>query len=123
MPILMRSGRPKEYASAENRNECAGVPYCVGQFVRPPVQVPGSTMSKLPPETTSSEITPESGCYTRRSFMRNSALAVGTGAVVGAGLLFLIDKAPLPAQPEQAALAAPVLPPSDDKFTADEAPS
>src|SRR4051812_28078351 len=80
-------------------------------------------MSKLPPEPPSSEITPEDVYYNRRSFMRNSALTVGTGAAVGTGLIWLIGQAPLPDQPEQAALAAPVLPPSDSKFATDETPT
>src|SRR5581483_1893886 len=51
------------------------------------------------PEPPSSEITPESVYVNRRAFMRNAARAVGTAAVVGAGLSWLVGQAPAPDPP------------------------
>jgi sulfoxide reductase catalytic subunit YedY len=59
------------------------------------------------PEPKSSEITAESVYLRRREFLKNSALAVGTAAVVGSGLLWLVGQGPPPDPPtDQEPLAA-----------------
>src|SRR5579871_1698803 len=56
-------------------------------------------MSKLPPEPRSSEITPRSLYLSRREFIKNSALTLGTATVVGGSLLWLAEQGPPPDQP------------------------
>jgi sulfoxide reductase catalytic subunit YedY len=74
-------------------------------------------MSKLFPESASSEITPESVYLHRRELIRNAALFLGTAGAVGGGLLYLTgggrprsDPASPPAVGEAPADAGP--PPS-----------
>ena len=62
-------------------------------------------MRKLQSEPPSSEITSESLFLGRRAFLKNSALAAGTAAVVGSGLLWLVGQKPPPDAPEQPPLA------------------
>src|SRR5215217_6429603 len=50
-------------------------------------------------EPRSSEITPESLYLGRREFLRNTALAAGTAAVFGGGLLWLVGRRPPPDPP------------------------
>ena len=58
------------------------------------------TTRRLPPEPPSSEITPESRYEGRREFIKNGVYALGTAAVVGGGLMWLVGKGPPPDQPE-----------------------
>src|SRR5438128_7145615 len=61
-------------------------------------------LSRLP---RTSEITPEPIFLRRREFLRNSALAAGTAAVVGTGLSWLVGQGPPPDPPaEQPPIAA-----------------
>ncbi len=53
----------------------------------------------LPKEPPSSEITPKQLYLTRREFMKNSALTLGTAAVMGGSLLWLVGKKPPPDAP------------------------
>jgi sulfoxide reductase catalytic subunit YedY len=53
----------------------------------------------LPREPASSEITPESLYLRRREFLKNTALAAGTAAAVGSGLVFLVGQRPPPDPP------------------------
>ncbi len=53
-------------------------------------------MKDLPKEPPSSEITPKQLYLTRREFMKNSALTLGTAAAMGGGLLWLLGKKPPP---------------------------
>jgi methionine sulfoxide reductase catalytic subunit len=62
-------------------------------------------LGKEPP---SSEITPERLYLSRREFMRNATLTLGTASVVGSGLLYLVSKSPPPDQPEELVSVAPV---------------
>src|SRR5438045_1197885 len=55
-----------------------------------------NTRASEPP---SSEITPESLYLRRREFLKNAALAAGTAAVFGSGLLWLVGKRPPPDTP------------------------
>lgn len=66
-------------------------------------------MRDLPPEPPSSEITPESVYLNRREFMKNGALTLGTAAVVGGSLTWLVSKSPPPDTVETPPLAG-VLP-------------
>ena len=65
------------------------------------------TMSNLPPEPPSTEITPEPLYLRRREFMKNGMLTIGTAAAFGSGLLWLVGKGPPPDQPEAANLVDP----------------
>jgi sulfoxide reductase catalytic subunit YedY len=57
-------------------------------------------MRRLSAEPPSSEITPETLYFRRRELLKNSALAFGTAAVVGSGLLWLVGQGPPPDPPE-----------------------
>jgi sulfoxide reductase catalytic subunit YedY len=57
-------------------------------------------MSRLPPEPPNNEITPKDLYLSRREFIRNSALTLGTAAGVGTGLLWLVGKGPAPDVPD-----------------------
>jgi methionine sulfoxide reductase catalytic subunit len=61
-------------------------------------------MSDLPPEPPSSEITPEPLYQSRREFIKNSALTLGTGALVGGSLVWLASNGPPPDPPPAAAV-------------------
>jgi sulfoxide reductase catalytic subunit YedY len=50
----------------------------------------------------SSEITPESLYLRRREFLKNAALAAGTAAAFGGGMLWLVGQGPAPDPPEEA---------------------
>jgi sulfoxide reductase catalytic subunit YedY len=63
-------------------------------------------------EPPSSEITPESLYLRRREFLRNTALAAGTAAAFGGGLVWLVGQRPPPDAPEQPPLAPPAAVPS-----------
>ena len=54
---------------------------------------------QIPPEPPSSEITPEPLYLSRREFMKNGALTLGTAAVVGGSLVWLAGKGPPPDPP------------------------
>ena len=60
-------------------------------------------MSRAAPEPRSSEITPESLYRGRREFIKNASLTLGTAALVGSGLLWLIGNGPPPDAPEESA--------------------
>jgi len=55
----------------------------------------------LPTEPPSSEITPEGLYLRRREFIKNAALSVGTAAVFGSGLVWLVGQRPPPDAPDQ----------------------
>ena len=91
-----------------------------------------STRASEPP---GSEITPESLYRGRREFIKNAGLTLGTAAVVGSGLLWLVGNAPPPdAPPEESAApgaqaqaqapdpvaAQPIVPASSGPYTVDE---
>jgi sulfoxide reductase catalytic subunit YedY len=59
----------------------------------------------LAPEPSSSEITSESLYLRRREFLKNTALAAGTAAAFGTGLVWLVGQRPPPDAPEQPPLA------------------
>jgi methionine sulfoxide reductase catalytic subunit len=63
-----------------------------------------STRASEPP---SSEITPEALYRGRREFIKNAALAGGTAALVGSGLLWLVGSAPPPDAPPEPAAEQP----------------
>jgi sulfoxide reductase catalytic subunit YedY len=63
-------------------------------------------MRKPASEPASSEITAESLYLRRRELLKNTALAAGTAAAFGGGLLWLVGKAPPPDTPEGRPLAA-----------------
>ncbi len=63
-------------------------------------------MTNLPSEPPSSEITPKQLYLSRREFMKNGALTLGTAAAVGGGLLWLAGQAPPPDQPPPPASAS-----------------
>src|SRR5215467_2882074 len=63
-------------------------------------------MRNLPKEPPSSEITPEHLYVSRREFIKNSALTLGTASVVGGSLLWLVGKSPPPDQADVPAAAA-----------------
>jgi sulfoxide reductase catalytic subunit YedY len=65
---------------------------------------PMPNLRRLPPEPPSSEITPEPLYQSRREFIRNAARALGTAAVVGGGLSWLVGQSPPPDPPEEPAL-------------------
>ncbi|HEY3059120.1 MAG TPA: protein-methionine-sulfoxide reductase catalytic subunit MsrP [Chloroflexota bacterium] len=60
-------------------------------------------MRQLSPTPKSSEITPEPLYLRRREFLRSTALAAGTAALVGTGMLYLIGQGPPPDPPPDAA--------------------
>ena len=51
-------------------------------------------MKGLPPEPPSSEITPEALYRSRREFIKNGALTLGTSALVGGSLVWLAGNGP-----------------------------
>jgi sulfoxide reductase catalytic subunit YedY len=65
-------------------------------------------MRNLPPEPPSSEITPEPLYMRRREFIQNGTRSIGTAAVVGTGLLYLVGNSPPPDTPEAPPLAQPI---------------
>ena len=65
-------------------------------------------MNDLPKEPPSSEITPQRLYLTRREFMRNAALTLGTATAVGGGLFYLAGKSPPPDEPPETASASPI---------------
>ena len=67
-------------------------------------------MKNLPPEPPSSEITPKPLYVNRREIIKNGALTLGTAAVVGSSLSWLVGMGPPPDLPEVAALPAEELP-------------
>ena len=69
---------------------------------------------RLPPEPPSSEITPESLYLNRREFIKNAAYSLGTAAVVGSGLMWLVGQGPPPDQPELPALVDADVPTSSE---------
>jgi sulfoxide reductase catalytic subunit YedY len=72
----------------------------------------------LAPEPPSSEITPESLYLRRREFIKNAVLGVGTAAVFGSGLVWLVGQRPPPDAPDQPPLAQ-----AEDAVVAAEPPS
>ncbi len=62
-------------------------------------------MRTLPTEPSSSEITPEPLYLRRREIIKNAALTVGTAAVFGSGLVWLVGQRPPPDAPDQPPLA------------------
>src|SRR4051812_48344835 len=64
-------------------------------------------MQDLPAEPPSGEITPEGVYQSRREFMKNGALTLGTAALVGGSLVWLAGKGPPPDPQPVAAAAAP----------------
>jgi hypothetical protein len=68
-------------------------------------------MQTIAPEPPSHEITPELVYVRRRAFIKNGARILGTAAVVGAGLTWLVRAAPAPDAPETAPLAEASSPP------------
>ncbi len=62
-------------------------------------------MRTLAPEPPSSDITPESLYLRRREFIKNAALSVGTAAIFGSGLVWLVGQRPPPDAPDQPPLA------------------
>jgi len=61
----------------------------------------------LPTEPPSSEITPEGLYLRRREFIKNAALSLGTAAVFGSGLVWLVGQRPPPDAPDQPPLGEP----------------
>ena len=81
-------------------------------------------MTDLPKEPPHSEITPQRLYLSRREFMKNSALTVGTAAVAGSSLLWLVGQAPAPDLPDEPVAAAdPVLPVGGGQYDVDEPPT
>jgi len=78
----------------------------------------------LAPEPSSSEITPESLYVRRREFIKNAVLGVGTAAVFGSGLVWLVGQRPPPDAPDQPPLAEPAAvaaePPAPGQYDTDE---
>src|SRR5215831_4356140 len=62
-------------------------------------------MPTAAPEPPSHEITPESAYVRRREFITNGARTLGTAAIVGVGLSWLVRAAPAPDAPDTAPLA------------------
>ena len=76
---------------------------------------------QIPPEPPSSEITPEPLYLSRREFMKNGALTLGTAAIVGGSLVWLAGKGPPPDPPVAAALESDSLAfTSSEMFNTDE---
>jgi len=63
-------------------------------------------MKRLPKELPSREITPEALFLTRREWLKNAALTVGTAAALGGSLSWLVSKGPPPDPPEEPALVS-----------------
>ena len=63
-------------------------------------------MNDLPPEPPSSEITPEPLYQSRREFIKNGALTLGTGALVGGSLVWLAGNGPPPDPPPAEAVGS-----------------
>lgn len=81
-------------------------------------------MKNLPKEPPSSEITPQALYLSRREFIRNGALTLGTAAVTGGSLLWLVGKGPPPDQPAEAPVAgarAPAISTTSGLYDTDEA--
>ena len=78
-------------------------------------------MSRFFFEPPSSEITPESRYLSRREFMKNSALTVGTATLVGGSLLWLVSKSPPPDQPEEPSLIDTSVEAAKGPYDTDEA--
>jgi sulfoxide reductase catalytic subunit YedY len=80
-------------------------------------------MQKPASEPPSSEITPESLYLRRRELIKNTALAAGTAAAFGSGLLWLVGKRPPPDPPDDrpplpvAVATAPAREPAEDPLT------
>jgi sulfoxide reductase catalytic subunit YedY len=76
------------------------------------------------PEPSSSEITPEGLYLRRREFIKNAALSVGTAAVFGSGLVWLVGQRPPPDAPDQPPLTQEVAvapePASPGQYDTDE---
>lgn len=69
-------------------------------------------MRNLPPEPRSSEITPKGVYLNRRELIKNAGLMLGTAAVVGGGVSWLVGMGPPPDLPEVASTpAGATLPP------------
>ncbi len=81
-------------------------------------------MRTLAHEPSSSEITPESLYVRRREFIKNAVLGVGTAAVFGSGLVWLVGQRPPPDAPDQPPLAEPAAvaaePPAPGQYDTDE---
>jgi len=58
-------------------------------------------MARLPDEPADSEITAEALYLRRREFIKNAVLGVGTAAVFGSGLVWLVGQRPPPDAPDQ----------------------
>ena len=70
-------------------------------------------MSRVPAEPPSSEITPRHLYLSRREFIRNSTLTIGTAVAVGGALISIVGNAP---PPDQTLVAAdPESPPPEPK--------
>jgi sulfoxide reductase catalytic subunit YedY len=82
-------------------------------------------MRKPPSQPPSREITPESLYLGRRELLKNGALAAGTAAAVGSGLLWLVGAGP-PPDPEPAEEQPPLqaaVPVASGPYDVDEAPT
>jgi methionine sulfoxide reductase catalytic subunit len=79
-------------------------------------------MKNLPPEPISSEITPKALYLNRREIIKNGALTLGTAAVVGGSLSWLVGMGPPPDLPEVAVVpgAEPPTPVAVSSFDTDE---
>ena len=75
------------------------------------------------PEPPSSEITPESVYLRRREFLKNTALAAGTAAALGGGLLWLVGNGPPPEPPEEAPLVGATVTTATGPYSTDETPT
>ncbi|MDQ3809594.1 MAG: protein-methionine-sulfoxide reductase catalytic subunit MsrP [Chloroflexota bacterium] len=80
-------------------------------------------MRPVPHTPPSSEITPESTFVRRRELLRNGARALGTAAVVGSGLMWLVGQAPPPDPPEDQQPVATTVPQPNGPYDTDEPPS
>src|SRR5688572_7073914 len=76
-------------------------------------------MRDLPSEPPSSEITPEHLYLSRREFIKNGALMLGTAMAVGSGLSWLVGQGPPPEQPEPPSLVDTSV--TTNSYTFDEA--
>src|SRR6266536_3503142 len=80
-------------------------------------------MRQRSPQPRSSEITPESLYLRRREFLRNTALAVGTAAVMGSGLLWLVGQGPPPDPPPDEPPVSVASPPTPGRYDTAEPPT
>lgn len=80
-------------------------------------------MTTLSNEPLSSEITPRHLYVSRREFIKNGALTLGTAAAVGSGLLWLAEKGPPPDPPseEPPTTGSPLVAVSNARYDTDEA--